>query len=504
MSYAEKLFKGSAIVFVAAAAAAIIGYLLRLFIARNLSVADFGLLYSILAFVGLFSIFKDLGLGTTLAKFLAEFKAKEQNDNIKPSIALAGLLQMAAALALMLPIIYFSDLIAVSYFRTIAASFPLKLIAVSFMIGTFMTTLQQAAQGLGHVKIYSLTEPVRITSTFLLVFVFIYMGVAGVGYAYIFAAVAAVVFLLSSLKIQNTVRGRLFFGRVLAGKILRFGFPVFIGGLSSLLLVYTDTITLTFFKGVEAVGLYQAALPTSQLLWVMVSSLAVLLLPVVSEMWAKKQKEYISTAIGLIAKFAFIIVIPLTIIMIAFAEDIIRILFGPAYLPAAIALQILAINAVFYTLFVIFSTSLISMDKPLMNTKITAFISVINLVLNIMLVPYYGIAAAAFTTTLSYFIGAILAYYSLRRTITIRLDITSLAKILLGGVLTLAVVFAAKTILAYEAWIEIVVSLALGLVFYTIFILKSKSLRKEELKFLSRLNMPIPKAVEKIVMKLAS
>lgn len=504
MNYAERLFKGSTVVFAAAILAAVLGYLLRLFIARNLSVTDFGLLYSIFVFIAFFSLFKDMGLGPTLVKFLAEFSVTENKDKIKSSILAVGVVQLIVAVAIMVPIIIFSDAIAITYFKTSAASAPLQFIALSFVIGTTLTTLQHAAQGLGHVKIYSLVEPIRIVVSFVFVFLFVYMGVIGVSYAYVLGAVASVIFLASGLKRNKKITGKAVFDGALFKQLMKFGIPVFIGGLSSLLLFYTDTIVLTVFRGLEDVGLYQAALPTSQLLWVLANSLAVILLPLVSEMWAKKHTREISATLGLMSKFAFAIVIPLAIIIIAFASDILIILFGQAYAPAAIALQILAINSMFYTLFVVFSNSLIAVDKPVSNTKITVFISILNLVLNILFIPQYGIVAAALSTLLAYFIGTVLAFYALRKRVQVRMDTISLAKIFAGGMVSLMIIFAIKTILIFNIWAEIIVSLAAGLVFYSVFILRTKGLTKEELKFLQKLKIPFPNFAVKILAKLAS
>ncbi|MBI4170425.1 MAG: flippase [Candidatus Aenigmarchaeota archaeon] len=504
MNYAERLFKGSAIVFGAAIVATLLGYALRLFLARSLPVTDFGLLYSIFVFIAFFSLFKDLGLGPTIIKFLAEFSGAGNKDKIKPSILVVGLIQFAIAIAIMMPIIFFSDFIAVFYFRTVAAAFPLQIIAVSFIIGTALTTLQHAAQGLGHVKIYSLVEPIRLAIAFLFVALLINLGVTGISYAYVLGAVAALMFLLFGLKSRGKLTGKAAFDKALTKKLMKFAFPVFIGGLSSLLLFYTDTIVLTAFRGLEDVGLYQAALPTSQLLWVLVNSLAVVLLPLIAEMWAKKHINEVSTALGLISKFAFVVVIPIAIIMIAFAGDILLILFGQAYLPAAITLQILAINSIFYTLFVIFSNSLIAVNKPISNTKITAVISVLNLILNILFVPQYGIAAAALSTLLAYFIGTVLAFYSLRKTVQIGMDTISLAKIFVGGILAMSIIVAIKTVLIFNILAEIILSLAAGLIFYSFFILRTKGLTKEELEFLRKLNIPVPKFIVKMLVKLAS
>jgi len=502
--YGKKLFRGSAVVFAAAAIAAVISYLLRLFLARNLSVADFGLLYSILAFVGLFAIFKDIGLGSTLVKFIAEFSGSGKKEQIKSSITAVGAIQIVSAFIFMVPIIIFSDAIAISYLKTPAAALPLQLIAVSFIIGTLMTLLQHAAQGLGHATIYAVVEPIRIAAAFAGSIALIYMGVAGVSYAYVIAAAVSVAFLFISLRSKRTITGKALPEKKLLKELMRFAIPVFIGGLSALLLFYTDTITITIFRGVEEVGLYNAALPTSQLLWIIVTALVAVLLPVISEMWAKKHTEHISNALSLIAKFSFVILIPLAMMMVAFAEDVIRLLFGEAYVGASTALQILSINALFYTVFVIFSTSLISVNRPLTNTKITAVISVINLVMDVALVPQYGIAAAALATAVSYLIGAILAYFALKKSVPITLDIKSLGKIAAGGLISLAVIFIIKTLLLSDIWLKIGLSLVISLGVYSVFVLYTKGVTKKELEYMKKLNMPVPKFMSRMVEKLSS
>ncbi|RLE44991.1 hypothetical protein DRJ22_05200, partial [Candidatus Woesearchaeota archaeon] len=79
MNYARKAVIGSLIVVVASILAQFFGYIARMFLARNLSTAQFGLFYSAMAsvlFIG--GLFTDLGYSSALTKFIAEFKAKGQ------------------------------------------------------------------------------------------------------------------------------------------------------------------------------------------------------------------------------------------------------------------------------------------------------------------------------------------------------------------------------------------------------------------------------------------
>ncbi|MDD5464595.1 MAG: polysaccharide biosynthesis C-terminal domain-containing protein, partial [Candidatus Moranbacteria bacterium] len=215
-------------------------------------------------------------------------------------------------------------------------------------------------------------------------------------------------------------------------------------------------------------------------------------------------RNQLSNVVRLIIKFAFVFVIPFAIITIAFAGNIISILFGADYIAATLTLQILAINAIFYTVFLIFSTSLIAVNKPLTNTKITAFISVLNLALNIIFIPVYGIAGAAISTTASYFIGMLLTFRSLRKEVTIPIDLGAIAKAFAGGLLMLGIIFFTKSLQIFDTWLMIIISLIAGLVAYTLFILRTKGLGKDDLLFLLKLKIPIPKQAAKILLKLAS
>jgi O-antigen/teichoic acid export membrane protein len=503
-NFAKHLFRGSIIVFAFTIVSALVGYGLRIYLARNLSIIDYGLFYAIMSFIGFFSVFKDLGLGQAMTKFIAEYVGSGDKEKIKPIFLSALAIQAVVAIAIMGIVIIFSDAIAIIYFKSADASLPLKLIAFSGIVGTFMGTLQQAAQGMNKIKTYSVVEPLRTILTFSIVIVAISFGIVGVSYAFVVAGIVTVFYLVAALRNTYIFRGIAAINRAFTKKMMLFALPIFIGSLSSLLLLYTDTIIITIFRGVEDVALYQVAVPTSQLLWMLVNSLVVVLLPTISMMWASGQKQQVSNSLSIITKFSFVVVIPFAMIIVAFAEDIIRILFGNSYLAATLTLQILAISSIFYTTFAIFSISLIAIGKPFTNTKIVATISVANLILNLIFIPHYGIAAAALSTMLAYFIGTIIAFFSVRKSVEVNTSFVSMGKIFSGGILSLAIIFIAKTILHMDVYVEIAISLILMLGFYTIFILKTRGLTKDELQFLIKLNVPIPRAILRVASKLVS
>jgi O-antigen/teichoic acid export membrane protein len=81
--------------------------------------------------------------------------------------------------------------------------------------------------------------------------------------------------------------------------------------------------------------------------------------------------------------------------MIAFPENAIGMLFGETYLGATGALQILSIGAVFMSLNYILGYSIIGIGKPGLNTKISFVTMIINLMLDLALIPFIGMYGVA-------------------------------------------------------------------------------------------------------------
>ncbi|MCX6707569.1 MAG: MATE family efflux transporter, partial [Candidatus Woesearchaeota archaeon] len=132
--------------------------------------------------------------------------------------------------------------------------------------------------------------------------------------------------------------------------LIKFGLPVITSMFGLLIMGYTDTLMLTYFRGVKDVALYQVASPTASLSLYLSYALAGVFLPLSAELWIKGHKEKLKQAMDLIYKYTFIVVIPIAFVLLMFPKLIIKILFGAAYTDASIAMQILAIGAIFYTI----------------------------------------------------------------------------------------------------------------------------------------------------------
>jgi len=504
-NYAEHLAKGSLLASVLFLIGTIIGYGLRIYLSRSLSTSDYGLIYAILAFVGFFTVFRELGLNSTIAIFIPKFLHKKEFWRIKSSLYFVILVQTFVSLIVILPIFMLSDEIAIIFFKTSLASLPLKLICISFMASIPFDAIRCAYQGMQDIKIFSIIEPLRLSILFIVSVILISLNVVGVAYGYAIAAIicSIVFFMLFAKRYSKIFNEKLNFSK--SKEILKFGSIILSGSVFGAVLSYIDTILLTFFHTSVDVGLYQVALPTAQLIPFLVTPLSVVLLPFISELWSKKAKKVLNNTITFISKFSFVVIIPEIIIMISFPDIIIRMIFGEKFVleSAIYTLQILSIGMLFFTLVSILRLVFNGIEKPMLNTKLMSIISIANLAINLLLIPIFGIIGAATAFLISYLAGLLISLHYMKRYVKWSLQPKNIFKTVIGSIITFILIYYTKLILNIDPWFELIVSLTIGFVFYFIFIFQAGIINKHDIKILLATKIHIPKKFTNFIMKIA-
>lgn len=468
-----------------------------MFLARSLTVAEYGLFYAILALVSFFALFRNLGLGSALVKYIPEFSARKQFAKIKSAIASVLLVQAAFALIVSAALFIFSDHISLAVFNTLDASLPIRILSVWFFVEIFSVIVRSTFQGFQNMPAYALVN----FSNAMLIFVFavLFVGVLGLGVngaALAYPAMAAAVGLFSTIffirKYRHVIREKVSVRKPLLKKLLKFALPIFIGGLGGLIISYTDTLMIAVFRTLPEVGFYQAARPAARILWYFPLALSVVLFPMISELWARRKRKLMGQMLHFLTKFSFILIMPVALIFIAFPNIVILLLFGPGYLAGATALQILAAAAIIYTLYLIFACTIVGIGRPIIITKVVGLMACLNLVGNLALIPAYGIEGAAVATFAAHALGLALLFYYVRKFVKFTMPSSPLLKTAVGGALTLLLVFGLKSILVLRPWPEAFVVMIPSLLFYGVWILATRAITKSDLRLIARI-VPMPR-----------
>lgn len=502
MSQIKNAMKNSYFVLTLSVFSIFVGYLLRIFLSRSLSIEDFGLFYAVGAFIGLFTLIRYLGLNSALVKYIPEFLVKGDKNNIKTSIKIVVIIQTLTVLAFTGIILVFHNSITFSLFKTGGANSLLILMTLSFLPSVFFMIFQSVFQGYQKLRTYALVEPVRISLTFVFSAMLISMGVVGVAFAYLIAAIlTTLVFFYSFYKLGIFSAKTNITSNILK-KILKFSMPVFVSSIAIFIITYTDTIVITFYRSFEEVALYQVAMPTSQLLLIFSSAIAAVAFPLISELHARKKFGEIQKSISVIITVLIFLILPFVILLVSFPEVIIKFLFGDGFLSAAVTLQILTISMIFYSIFTVLQTTLDGIGRPFINTKILFLMAGANLVFNIALVPIYGIIGSAMASLTAYLIGFVVGFWSVRKLLHVTLPFYKLAKVSAGAVISIVVIFIVRPHIYLPLYQQFAVLLVIGWVFYLLFVIFSKAITKEDVGFIESIHMSkIAKILTKVVFR---
>jgi stage V sporulation protein B len=514
--YAKRLVKGSTIVFIAFIASEIIGVFLRMFLARSLIANDialgveegyhFGLFYAVFTLISFFVLFRDLGLGSSLVKYIPEFTIRKQFAEIKSSIKLVLFVQVAFGFIFSAALFLFSDHIALAIFRDLSASLPLKILSVWFFVAMGYTLMQTTFQGFQDMPAYASISVFSILSVLLLVMLFVGilgLGVVGVALAYLLAAVVIGFFSLTLFirRYPHVFQEKASVTKPLLKKLFVFALPLLIGSVAGLIISYTDTIMITIFRTLPEVGFYQVAQPTARILWYIPLALTVILFPMISELWTRRKQALLGEMLHFLIKFSFIIIMPIAFIFIAFPEIVINLLFGPGYLAGTTALQILAVTAIVYTPFMILAQVMTGTGKPVILMKVVGFMACLNIVGNLALIPPYGIEGAAVATFAAHLLGLLLLAYYSRKLVKFSMPLSSSLKTLVGGTLTLLLIFSLKFILVLSPWLKAFAVMIPSLLFYVAWILATKAITRDDLKLINEI-VPMPGWLVKLAGKI--
>jgi len=177
-----------------------------------------------------------------------------------------------------------------------------------------------------------------------------------------------------------------------------------------------DTIILDKLSNTYELGLYSKGAGLSQYLW----QIPMLLSTVVFARSATAKNDFsFSLKITQLLRLSLLIVGVLSLILFIFGRCIIFILYGYAFEGSIIVFQILLPGVIILTLFKTMNMDLAGKGKPWVSVKAMLPALIVNIVINVILIPKFGAKGAAISSTISYSVGGILFLYFYSREIGI-------------------------------------------------------------------------------------
>src|SRR5665647_2639492 len=159
---------------------------------------------------------------------------------------------------------------------------------------------------------------------------------------------------------------------------------------------------LGYFKSAEVVGVYSAVYPLVGFLSLIIGPMGFVYIPVISKLWGENRTELIGPIYQIATKWCFLLTFPIFALMFVYPESLLTRIYGAEYASGATVLRILALGFITNS-YVGFNyhTIMASGDSDfLMKCSLTS--AGMNVLLNFILVPQYGMIGAAIASSVSF------------------------------------------------------------------------------------------------------
>jgi O-antigen/teichoic acid export membrane protein len=190
--------------------------------------------------------------------------------------------------------------------------------------------------------------------------------------------------------------------------------------------------------------------------------------------------------------YSLFLAIPVTAGGIILSDKLLYFLYGAAFEIGAPVLIILLFAQIANIFMYLQTMCLNAMDMPRISFHITAASAVLNIILNVLLIPLFGISGAAFASLVTMMMNAGLSYVMLKSSVNIRIDTKSVVNLFISAFLMSVFIYVYIFLLPIQDFIGLGLILALSAVIYFGTVLGiDRSIRNDLKALLDAMNVPV-------------
>ena len=449
----------------------ILSFFYFVLIARFIGVEDLGKYSFALSFTALFAVVVDMGLNQVLIRESAKFL--EKSKNYLSSILTVKILSSA--------IVYGLIIVIINLMNYPALTKQLVYIAGVVMIfDQFANTFWGVFRGRQNLKWESINIVINQTIIVIVGVIVLFLKLPLIYLMLPFVASSLFSFIFSGVIVRKLlgIKYKLQFDRQVLAFLFKIALPFVLIAVFSRVYGYIDTVMLSKMIGDKAVGWYSVAMKIPFALQFIPAALAASIYPAFSHHFLHDKKQ-LKVTFDRVVRFLVIIVLPISAGVAVLANPIVKFFYGIEYLPSVLPLQIMMMGLFFVFINFPLGALLNGCDRQVTNTKLVGATMILNVVLNLILIPQYSFVGASIAFLASHtvlFIGSMIIARQIipyRRRILLATFIKSFA----SGLAMVAVIMLLKN------WLHFTVLIVIGAIVYFAVIYFVREITREDIKY---------------------
>lgn len=380
----------------------IIAFVYFALIARHIGAEGTGTYFFALAYTTVFVVFVDMGFTNVMVREAARVKDKLQLyfSTVLSVKILFGILSYIAAVVIINLMGYGSEVKNLVY-----------LSGVTMLFDSFHLSIYGTLRAIGDLRWESISLTGSQFLTLILGTIFLYAGLPIIFLilAFTISSLVNVCFAMFIAVYKYKLKLVPKFDRAIFFHFAKIAIPFALAAIFARVYSYIDSILLSRFLGNESVGWYSIAHKVTFAFQFIPLALVAAIYPRFSEYFVhdKKKLAYIFERS---VKYLLLIAFPIAVGISLLSQDLILLLFTEEYLKSILPLQILITSLVFSFVSFPIGAFLNASNRQVTQTTIVGTVMVVNIIMNLLLIPHFGIIGAAISALVGNVLLALLGY----------------------------------------------------------------------------------------------
>ena len=395
----RKYFKNTGWMFFAKIFSLIISFITIVFVVRRLGPESYGQLSYAISFVGLFSFIATMGLDQILFRDLV--KNPDESKRYLGSAFLIKLIAgfLAIALCLSTALFFSSKDVSVILIFIIASSFIFNSFQViNYEFQARVKSKYPSIASLIIVLVLSILKIIIVASGRGVIYLALILLLESILYALFFV-------FIYRFKLKERIL-KWEFNKKIASSLIKDSWPIILSNAFIIIYSRIDQVMIKGMIDVASVGLYDAAVRIAEAWYFIPGIIVSSLFPAIINAKLSSDFKYndrLKKILFLLVFLSLLVAVPVAI----FSKDIIISLYGLDFIGSIPILKIYIWAGIGMSLSIILNSYLVA-ENFRRIIFISSFIAMTgNVILNLILIPRYGIAGAAWATFFSYLLGPI-------------------------------------------------------------------------------------------------
>jgi O-antigen/teichoic acid export membrane protein len=426
----------------------------------------------------------NLGINTTVTKYVSEYWGRKDLSTISSIFKKLFRFEILVGAAVSLLLFFFAPIIA-RWYKNPELSLYLRVAATVLLPLGLMWLYNGLFCGLQRYDLIARINLVVSPLTVGIILLVMYLS----GKMEWFVAVSTMTNVLLVISYVYLKRTRFDFRpsteNALSSKLFKFSASVFVVlVLDAIVWERFGILFLSIFSTTTEIAFYNVAfILSSRTMILLPGALTGILLPAMSEVYGGGNREELAKVHSNSTRYLAMLSFPLCLGGIAIAHQLLPILYGPSYQPAALLFAILLIGGAVGSISTSSSSLLYGTELQRIVVKVGILSALVNLTICRLSVPAWGAKGVALATTLAQVIsGMSLMFYAYKKHMKQRFPRSGILRILLASILTAVVAFIFAE--GLKGMVGVVLALIVSFPLYILALFFTRSLTAEDLSLL--------------------